>query len=172
MTNTDKQEAKIRVQKQLWRNGYSVKDVSRFIDYALLVNDDIKVEVKSAEFKHTKRGIEWRLEGVKKGADILAVVLTTPMKDQLIFYAKLTPWNLKKFRRHMQKEDLVLTPDILKSLFTESPAKVLKIKQSKHEKDQNTGGVYKVITHTVSLPKKAYKGIRRTGGLASRATKC
>lgn len=135
----NERKAEIMVKEQLWRNGYSVKDMARYADYDLLINDNIKVEVKSAEYQQTQEGMYWKLRGLRikpNSADILAAVVTTPLKDTLIFYVKLTEKNFKEFEEHKLIKndkvkggnivtcDLRITPDILKVCFTDSPAKV------------------------------------------------
>jgi hypothetical protein len=134
-------KAEIAVKEQLWRNGYSVKDVARVADYDLLVNDHIKVEVKSAEYKQLKKGLVWDIQQVRikpNGADILAIVLTTPLNDTMILYTKWSANVIKAFDNggvmygdkikngNRVVCDLRLTPDTLKNCFTQSPAQVLK----------------------------------------------
>jgi phosphopantothenoylcysteine synthetase/decarboxylase len=119
------------VQEQLWRNGYSVKNVSKYTKYNLLVNESIKVETKAANHKQDKEGLHWVIEdiGVKPlNANVLAIVITTPLEDTLIFYCKLNS-NLVKSLEEIKllkgngfKYNLRVTPDILKKVFTDSPA--------------------------------------------------
>lgn len=134
-------KAEIAVKEQLWRNGYSVKDVGRVADYDLLVNDNIKVEVKSAEYRQLKSGLIWDIQQVRikpNGADVLAVVLKTPLEDEMILYTKWSANVINAFDEGgiMNGDkikngnrvvcNLRLTPDVLKNCFTQSPAKVLK----------------------------------------------
>lgn len=121
------------VQEQLWRNGYSVKNVSKYTKYNLLVNDIIKVEVRSADFKQGKDSIVWVLENLSVKpvtVNVLAAVITTPMHDTLIFYCKLNAnlvkgfQDIKALKSAGFKYNLEVTPELLKKHFTDSPASI------------------------------------------------
>lgn len=131
------QTATKKVQEQLWRNGYSVKDVSKYTEYNLLVNDQIKVEVKSSSQMQTLPTACWFVEGVKiqlNETNVLAIVIDTPFKDTLIFYTKINEHlfaSLKEAKlatkgKRKNTCTIRITPDLLKSVFTESPTKIFK----------------------------------------------
>ena len=118
--NKDEMKALEKVKRRLWSNGYSAKDVSQFADYDLLVEGAIKVEVREAAYKQTKNGICWYLKNINTlKADILAIVITTPLDDVLVYYRK----NTKNFMV-LDGDNLKINTKELKELFTDSPKKI------------------------------------------------
>lgn len=107
------------VQRQLWRNGHSAKNVSAFTRYNLLVNEDTKVEVKSAEYRQSKDGIYWQFKNVdNKNADVLAIVISTPLDDILIYYMRYS-----KSGMSLNGPSIKVDTKRLKVLFTDSLTK-------------------------------------------------
>ena len=130
------QQATKKVQEQLWRNGYSVKDVTKYTEYNLLVNDQIKVEVKSSSQMQTLPTACWFVEGVKiqlNETNVLAITIDTPLKDT-IFYTKINKHlfaslkDAKLLTKGKRKNTctIKITPDLLKAVFTESPTEIFR----------------------------------------------
>ena len=127
------------VKRQLWRNSYSAKDVSKYTYYDLLVNDKIKVEVKRAWFEQSKDGIYWTLKDLMikpEIADVLAIVITTQLEDFVIYYMKINKRTLEQLNEnkmiisktdHRNKKvtcDIKINAKQLKAFFTDSLAKI------------------------------------------------
>lgn len=76
------------VQKKLWRYGYSVKRMKRINPFDLLVNETIRVEVKSATYQlHEDGGYHWRVgKPLGDRFDVCAIVLLLPVGKPLIRY--------------------------------------------------------------------------------------
>lgn len=120
LKSKEKMSAAESVQRQLWRNGYSVKSVSLYTKYDLLVDEKIKVEVRGAKYKQTKTGIYWKFKNVTiEEANILAIVITTPLDDILIYYMRIS-----KNKGIVNGQDLKINTKELKALFTDSPSKI------------------------------------------------
>lgn len=133
--------AEVLVKQQLWRNGYSVKDVSNFAEYDLLVNDTIKVEVKHADYKQLKDKLVWRVKDIvitPNRPDILALVLETPLNKQVIHYVRWSRDIVEKLHEEGiavikdepqisgQVCELKIDPEQLKKYFASGPAGALK----------------------------------------------
>lgn len=129
----------ILVKQQLWRNGFSVRDVSIAMEYDLLVEKKIKVDVRTAETRQTKAGFYWLVHDVTIApvkSDVLAVVIETPLRDLLIFYMKVGKHVFKNLEDNKmivsQKEqengdviaNIKLDTKSLKALFTEKVTQV------------------------------------------------
>ena len=120
LKSKEKMNAAEIVQRQLWRNGYSVKSVSLYTKYDLLVDEKIKVEVRGAKYKQTKTDIYWKFKNVTiEEANILAIVITTPLDDTLIYYIRIS-----KNKGIVNGQDLKINTKELKALFTDSPSKI------------------------------------------------
>ncbi len=116
-------ENKDIVKRQLWSNGYSAKDVSHCTDYDLLVDNKIKVEVKSTIYN--QKGNYWLLNINKKSktkkADVLAIIIPTVLDEDVIYYM-----DIKKNFKNLGAGKLKINSEIIKTLFTVSLTKIFK----------------------------------------------
>lgn len=80
-------DAEVLVKEKLWRYGYRVRHIT--VPYDLLVNDRIRVEVKTGKYRVSRRGISyWNIMLPKHEDyyDILAVVLPQPISGPLFLF--------------------------------------------------------------------------------------
>lgn len=115
-------EAEKIVQKHLWSHGYRVRNFSIYAPFDLLVNDKIRVEVKTAKLKHrSKAGSEWAISGLQpEKFDVLAFIpepFDKPfyiLKQDLIKMTELQTIGKQTIRIKMTNLDK----------FTKSPGKI------------------------------------------------
>lgn len=125
-------DAELLVKQQLWRNGYSVKDVCNVAPYDLLVDGKIRVEVKSAK---ATRNNKWKFIHLKMkpySMDVIAIVIYSDLGNG-IYYAKVSDKLIEDFQEDKiflgrgltatgdhYIYDIVLTAETLKKYFTKS----------------------------------------------------
>ena len=147
MANTIGRIGEKTVQKKLWQRGYNVKDVSKYTNFDLFVNDNCKVEVKTINQNNEYTKIDpyrfpfnnkWAEKGFRNIGlngdhfDILAVVVIEQLTTK-VFYCKKD--NLKSLftnrdTLHPSQHDIngnfviVLKPKHLLTLFETNPDKL------------------------------------------------
>ena len=93
-------DGEVVVKEKLWRYGYRVKQLSSSAPFDLLVNDKIRVEVKSGKYRVSKTGIVfWNIGKplYTDKCDVIAVVLFRPIeKPSVLFFNKDVFNNLGK----------------------------------------------------------------------------
>ena len=86
-TNGIGYDAEVLVKKKLWTFGYKVRHIA--FGYDLLVNEKIRVEVKTGKMRQAKKGAYWNImTPTHQDYDILAIVLTHPIRNLILFYTK------------------------------------------------------------------------------------
>jgi len=85
-------DGEVVVKEKLWRYGYRVKHLNSSSPFDLIVNDKIRVEVKSGKYRVSKTGmVFWNISKpfYLDKCDVVAVVLFRPIeKPSVLFFDK------------------------------------------------------------------------------------
>jgi hypothetical protein len=126
-----KEEEKL-VKRKLWQRNYRVKDVSNYSTFDLLVNNKVRVEVKSTSI--FKRKNYWSLGLDFTKFDVLAIVLHLQFTDEVyflkdpLFAAHLHPIAMNRLNKPVNGRNtdvIVITREAIDRFFTKNPNDVI-----------------------------------------------